>query len=64
MRRIIVIVGLVCGVASPLLAQQTTGNVTGRMVDARGGAVPGVTVTASNTGTRLVRTDVGFRFTF
>ena len=32
-------------------AQQTTGNITGRIVDAQGAAVPGVTVTAKNTQT-------------
>jgi hypothetical protein len=58
MRRIIVaMMVIVIGLAAPLLAQQTTGNITGRLVDAQGAAVPGVTVTAKNTQTGLVRTD-------
>ena len=35
-------------VATPALAQQTTGNVTGRVVDEQGAAIPGVAVTAKN----------------
>ena len=34
--------------AAPALAQQTTGNITGRVVDEQGSAVPGVTVTAEH----------------
>ena len=41
----------------PLLAQQTTGNITGRLVDEQGSAVPGVTVTAKNPQTGLTRTE-------
>jgi hypothetical protein len=48
---------IVLGVAGPLLAQQTTGNINGRLVDAQGSAVPGVTVTAKNTQTGLTRTE-------
>src|SRR3954447_16561333 len=59
MRRIIVtMLAIVIGLAAPLMAQQTTGNITGRLVDAQGSAVPGVTVTAKNTQTGLTRTDV------
>ena len=39
---------IVLGIAGPSLAQQTTGNITGRLVDDQGAAVPGVTVTAKN----------------
>ena len=39
-------------------AQQTTGNITGRVLDAQGAAVPGVTVTGKNTQTGFVRTEV------
>jgi Carboxypeptidase regulatory-like domain/TonB dependent receptor len=46
------------GLATPAVAQQTTGNVTGRLVDSQGAAVPGVTVTAKNAQTGFVRSDV------
>src|SRR5687768_3965571 len=44
--------------APAAFAQQTTGNVTGRIVDAQGAAIPGVTVTGRNTQTGFSRTDV------
>ena len=47
---------LVC--AAPVLAQQTTGTITGRITDAQQAAVPGVTVTATNTATGFSRSDV------
>ena len=54
MQRIIVtMMFIVLGIAGPLLAQQTTGNISGRLVDAQGSAVPGVTVTAKNPSDRL-----------
>ena len=44
--------GLACALlvvlAIPAAAQQTAGNVTGRVTDAQNAAVPGVTVTATN----------------
>jgi hypothetical protein len=49
---------LACAVANNAAAQQTTGNITGRIVDAQGSAVPGVTVTGKNTQTGFTRTDV------
>jgi outer membrane receptor protein involved in Fe transport len=39
-------------------AQQTTGNITGRITDAQGAAVPGVTVTAKNASTGFTRTEI------
>ena len=42
----------------PASAQQTTGNITGRIVDDQGAAVPGVSVTGKNTQTGFTRTDV------
>ena len=44
--------------AAMAFAQQTTGNITGRIVDAQSAAVPGVTVTARSAQTGFVRTDV------
>ena len=44
--------------AAPASAQQTTGNVTGRIIDAQGGAIPGVTVTARSAQTGFSRSDV------
>src|SRR5437588_1801050 len=39
-------------------AQQTTGNITGRILDPQGAAVPGVTVTARSSATGFTRTEV------
>ena len=44
--------------ASPARAQMTTGSISGRVNDAQGAAVPGVTIEARNTGTGFVRIDV------
>src|SRR5687768_10330147 len=44
--------------SSPAFAQQTTGNISGRITDDQGAAVPGVTVTGKNTETGFVRTSV------
>jgi len=41
--------------AGPAWAQQTTGEVTGRVTDSTGSVVPGATVTAKNGGTGLTR---------
>ena len=49
---------LLCAFAVPANAQQTTGNITGRITDAQGAAVPGVTVTGRNAATGFVRTEV------
>jgi hypothetical protein len=45
---------LLCA-ASLAAAQSTTGEITGRVTDAQGSAVPGATVTAENTRTALQR---------
>ena len=60
MTKFIVALIVVCSVAlaRPALAQQTTGNISGRIVDAQGAAVPGVTVTGRHTQTGFTRTDV------
>jgi hypothetical protein len=38
-------------------AQQTTGNITGRVVDQQGAAVPGASITVKNPATGLTRTE-------
>src|SRR5690242_5805748 len=60
MKKIILAMIVLCALVAPAiaLAQQTTGNITGRIVDAQGAAVPGVTVTARSSQTGFVRTDV------
>ena len=59
MKRItLAVLALLCAFATPANAQQTTGNITGRISDAQGAAVPGVTVTAKNAATGFVRTEV------
>jgi outer membrane receptor protein involved in Fe transport len=59
MKRIIVgVFALLCtAAASTATAQQTTGNITGRITDAQGAAVPGVTVSAKSPTTGFSRTD-------
>jgi carboxypeptidase family protein/TonB-dependent receptor-like protein len=42
----------------PVVAQTPTGRLEGRVTDATGGVLPGATVTATNLGTSLTRTDV------
>src|SRR5439155_6621916 len=42
---------------APALAQQTTGTITGRVVDQQGAAVPGATVTAKSSSTGFTRTE-------
>jgi hypothetical protein len=49
---------MLLAMALPAAAQQTTGNITGRVLDDQGAAVPGATVTATSTQTGFVRTDV------
>jgi outer membrane receptor protein involved in Fe transport len=60
MKKIIVAMIVLCAAAfaAPAHAQQTTGNISGRLVDAQGAAVPGVTVTGKNTQTGFTRADV------
>ncbi|MCX6550966.1 MAG: carboxypeptidase regulatory-like domain-containing protein, partial [Acidobacteria bacterium] len=61
MRRSLIAVLLIlcCGVlAVPAFAQQTTGNITGRVTDQQGAALPGVSVTAKQAETGFTRTVV------
>ena len=51
MKKIIVAMIVLCAVAiagTPAFAQQTTGTITGRILDAQGSAIPGVTVSGRN----------------
>ena len=57
MKRII-LAALMLLCASNVSAQQTTGNIQGRITDAQGAAVPGVTVTGKNTATGFTRSEV------
>lgn len=45
-----VLVCLLVGASAALQAQQTTGEIIGRVVDEQGGALPGVTVTLRGAG--------------
>jgi hypothetical protein len=61
MKRLIVAMVAACAFVlgtMPAMAQQTTGNIQGRIVDAQKAAVPGVTVTAKNAATGFTRTEV------
>src|SRR5262249_1442255 len=40
------------------IAQQTTGNITGRVLDQQGAAMPGVSITAKHPATGLTRSEV------
>ncbi len=61
MKRIIVAMIAVCAFAfagSPAAAQQTTGGIQGRIIDAQKAAVPGVTVSVKNKATGFSRSEV------
>ena len=61
MKKIIVAMIALCAftlAAASATAQQTTGNIQGRIVDAQKAAVPGVTVTAKNAETGFTRSEV------
>ena len=55
--RVLAVVALTLA-ACPSFAQQTTGTITGLVIDQQDIAVPGATITATNTATGLVRGDV------
>src|SRR5688500_8473961 len=54
--RIAAILLALTALTTTALAQQTTGNITGRVVDAQGAAVPGATATARQAATGFTRT--------
>ena len=54
--RVVVVGLLLC--AAGASAQVTTADLVGRVTDASGGVLPGVTVTATHTGTGVVRSQV------
>ena len=58
MTKVSICLAVLLALAVPATAQQTTGNITGRVLDDQGAAVPGATVTATSTQTGFVRTDV------
>ena len=55
MKRLIMagLLGALALTAVPASAQQTTGNITGRIIDAQNAAIPGVTVTAKQRADRV-----------
>ncbi len=62
--RVIIIAFIACSIAARVLAQDTTGTVSGRIVDAQGLAIPGVTVTATGSqGAKTTVSDGQGRFT-
>ena len=50
-RRVVVAAVVVCLLATPAFAQVTTADIVGRVTDASGAVLPGVTVTVENLGT-------------
>ena len=58
MKKIVIAMIVICAFGIPAAAQQTTGNIKGRIVDAQKAAVPGVTVTAKNPSTGFTRSEV------
>ena len=58
MRLAALLLGLSALISTSAFAQQTTGNITGRVLDAQGAAVPGATVTARNAATGFARSVV------
>src|SRR4029077_17084824 len=62
--KVVVMLAVLFATAFPALAQETTGTIRGRTVDAQGLAVPGATVTATGTqGAKNTVTDSEGRYT-
>lgn len=61
--RVVVIASIAGSVATDAFAQDTTGTISGRLIDAQGLSLPGVTVTAAGPqGEKTVVTDTAGRF--
>jgi outer membrane receptor protein involved in Fe transport len=58
MRRYLLGAAIVLLTCASAFAQQTTGTITGRVVDQQGAAIPGATVTAKSPATGFTRTEV------
>lgn len=58
MRRFILACAAVAVLAASASAQQTTGNIIGRVLDDQGAAIPGATITVTSAATGFTRTDV------
>jgi outer membrane receptor protein involved in Fe transport len=58
MKRISLALVLLCTFAAAAFAQQSTGTINGRIVDAQAAAIPGTTVTATQADTGFARTVV------
>ena len=56
--RLLLMALLVFGLAATTFAQQTTGTITGRVLDEQKASVPGATVTAKNQSTGFSRSEV------
>ncbi|HEY0875639.1 MAG TPA: TonB-dependent receptor [Vicinamibacterales bacterium] len=60
---VLVVLLLVTYLTPPLLAQETTGTITGQVVDTQGLAIPGATITVTGPqGTKTAVTDTNGRF--
>lgn len=58
MRRFILALAAIAHLATSASAQQTTGNIIGRVLDDQGAAIPGATVTVTSPATGFIRTDI------
>ena len=58
MKALCVLLALLVSLASPAAAQSISGQISGTIRDSQGGVLPGVTVTVTNVGTGITRTEV------
>ena len=57
MKRLLVVIGLLCATFHTALAQ-TSGEITGEVKDPSGAVMPSASVTATNTATNVARSTV------